>query len=254
MLQIFKCNPEWLTDNSTELLRSVHTKPFLCQVDQIWYRNGPLLFTRDRVFSWAVCLHGTFLLLSAFRGSDGNKNRSSTTSDCLHVQKGRVLNRSPAYLYKTVYTLLLLSFFSFWDQHPKNVVDLYRRVDKRLHIKKRKQKCGTEPIVSGLKVPFTRGKRNVTSRTKNDTWPFESTLLSPTQPFLSRRATLLLKKWLLTFELLGALRDETKTAAKLRRQVWMLPVSFLKKSIAGHILSSKIGSVRAVFFSFLSNV
>ena len=86
------------------------------------------------VFLWAVCLHGTFLLLSAFGGSGGNKNRSSTTSDCLHVQKGRVLNRSPAYLYKTVYTLLLLSFFSFWDQHPKNVVDLYRRVDKRLHI------------------------------------------------------------------------------------------------------------------------
>ena len=90
--------------------------------------------TRDHFFSWAVCLHGTFLLLSAFGGSGGNKNRSSTTSDCLHVQKGRVLNRSPVYLYKTVYTLLLLSFFSFWDQHPKNVVDLYRRVDKRLHI------------------------------------------------------------------------------------------------------------------------
>ena len=117
MLQIFKCNPEWLTDNSTELLRSVHTKPFLCQVDQIWYRNGPLLFTRDRAFSWVVCLHGTFLLLSAFRGSDGNKNRSSTTSDCLHVQKGRVLNGSPAYLYKTVYTLLLLSFFSCWNKN-----------------------------------------------------------------------------------------------------------------------------------------
>ena len=128
------------------------------------------------VFLWAVCLHGTFLLLSAFGGSGGNKNRSSTTSDCLHVQKGRVLNRSPAYLYKTVYTLLLLSFFSFWDQHPKNVVDLYRRVDKRLHIKKRKQKCCTGPIVSGLKVPFTRAKRNGTARIKSDTWPFESTM------------------------------------------------------------------------------
>ena len=184
-------------------------------MDQIWYRNGPLLFTRDRVFSWALCLHGTFLLLFAFGGSAGNKNRSSTTSDCLHVQKGRVLNRSPAHLYKTVYTLLLLLFFSFWDQHPKNVVDLYRRVDKRLHIKKRKQKCGTEPIVSGLKVPFTRGKRNVTSRTKNDTWPFESTLLSPTQPFLlvaqrssSRNGCLHSNCWG------GALLDETKTAAK----------------------------------------
>ena len=121
----------------------------------------------------------------------------------LHLQKGRVLNRSPAYLYKTVYTLLLLLFFSFWDQRPKNVVDLYRRVGNRLCIKKRKQKCATEPIVSGLKVPFTRAKRDVTARTKNDTWPFESTLLSPTQPFLSRRATLLLNKWLLTFELFG---------------------------------------------------
>ena len=67
------------------------------------------------VFLWAVCLHWTFLPLSAFGGSGGNKNRSSTTSHCLHVQKGRVLNRSPVYLYKTVYKLLLLSFFSFWD-------------------------------------------------------------------------------------------------------------------------------------------
>ena len=176
VMLIVQCNREWLTDNSTDLLRYVHTKPLPCQVDQIWRRNGPLLFIRDRFFSWAVYLHRTFLLLSAFGGSGGNKNRSSTTSDCLHVQKGRVLNRSPAYLYKTVYTLLLLSFFSFWDQHPKNVVDLYRRVDKRLHIKKRKEKCATEPIVSCLKVPFTQAKRNVTARTKNDTWPFESTL------------------------------------------------------------------------------
>ena len=88
------------------------------------------------------CSHGTAsfheqsVYTEPFRfwGSGGNKNRSSTTSDCLHVQKGRVLSRSPAYLYKTVYTLLLLLFFSFWDQHPKNVVDLYRRVAKRLHI------------------------------------------------------------------------------------------------------------------------
>ena len=102
------------SDQTSKWTASVHT--------------GPLFF------SWAVYLHRTFLLLSAFGGSGGNKNWSSTTSDCLHVQKGRVLNRSPAYLYKTVYTLLLLSFFSFWDQHSKNVVDLYRRVDKRLHI------------------------------------------------------------------------------------------------------------------------
>ena len=70
------------------------------------------------------CSHGTapfheqsvYTDLSAvvrFGGSGGNKNRSSTTSDCLHVQKGGVVNRSPAHLYKTVYTLMLLLFFSF---------------------------------------------------------------------------------------------------------------------------------------------
>ena len=55
----------------------------------------------------------------------------------------------------------------------------------------------------------------------------------------------------------GEERCLTRQKRLRRRQVWMLPVSFLKflkKSIAGHILSSKIGSVRAVFFSFLSNV
>ena len=149
----------------------VHTKPFLCQVDQIWYRNGPLLFIRDRsVYKEPFCC------CPLLEAKVETKNRSSTTSDCLRVQKGRVLNRSPADLYKTVYTLLLLLFFSFWDQQPKNVVDLYRRVDKRLHIKKRKQKCCTGPIVSGLKVPFTRAKRNGTARIKSDTWPFESTM------------------------------------------------------------------------------
>ena len=52
----------------------------------------------------------------------------------------------------------------------------------------------------------------------------------------------------------GEERCVTRQKRQRRRQVWMLPGSFLKKSIAWHILSSKIGSVRAVFFSFLSNV
>ena len=63
-----------------------------------------------------------------------------------------------------------------------------------------------------MKSPVYASETGRYGSNKNDT--FESTLQSPTQPFLSRRATLLLKKWLLTFELLGALRDETKTAAK----------------------------------------
>ena len=223
-------------------------------MDQIWYRNGPLLFTRDRVFSWALCLHGTFLLLFAFGGSAGNKNRSSTTSDCLHVQKGSVLNRSPAYLYKTVYTLLLLSFFSFWDQHPKNVVDLYRRVDKRLHIKKRKQKCGTEPIVSGLKVPFTRGKRNVTSRTKKRYLTVWVYIVVPHAAVFVSSRNAPPQEMAAYIRTAGEERCLTRQKRLRRRQVWMLPVSFLKKSIAGHILFSKTGSVRAVFFYFLSNV
>ena len=45
------------------------------------------------------------------------------------------------------------------------------------------------------------------------------------------------------------MRDDTKMAAE--EASLNLSVPFLKKSIAGHILSSKIGSVRAVFFSFL---
>ena len=52
----------------------------------------------------------------------------------------------------------------------------------------------------------------------------------------------------------GEERCLTRQERLRRRQVWMLPVSFLKKSIAGHILFSKTGSVRAVFFYFLSNV
>ena len=207
-----------------------------------------------RVFSWAVCLHRTFLLLSAFGGSGGNKNRSSTTSDCLHVQKGSVLNRSPAYLYKTVYTLLLLSFFSFWDQHPKNVVDLYRRVDKRLHIKKRKQKCGTEPIVSGLKVPFTRGKRNVTSRTKKRYLTVWVYIVVPHAAVFVSSRNAPPQEMAAYIRTAGEERCLTRQKRLRRRQVWMLPVSFLKKSIAGHILFSKTGSVRAVFFYFLSNV
>ena len=45
----------------------------------------------------------------------------------------------------------------------------------------------------------------------------------------------------------GEERCVTRQKRLRGRQVWMLPVSSLEKS-------SKIGSVRAVFFSFLSNV
>ena len=204
------------------------------------------------VFLWAVCLHGTFLLLSVFGGSGGNKNRSSTTSDCLHVQKGRVVNRSPAHLYKTVYTLLLLLFFSFWDQHPKNVADLYRRVGKRLQIKEKetKMRYGTDCIRPKSSVYTIETKRYGSNKKRYLTvWIVVSHAAVSVS---SRKAPA--QEMAAYIRTVGEEHCVTRQKRLRGRQVWMLPVSFLKKSIAGHILSSKIGSVRAVFFSFLSTV